>query len=584
MRFLDACSRSGFLPVLCLSLASTFLFACAKEHSIEELIGRTGGRGVGGNASDQNPVGIVPVMGPLDAGGPHPVHDVGFDAGGPRISIFDARISFPSDASVPDARVPTVDGAVIARDGGVRDASADAGDANLPPWRTNDAATVDVNVAVACTPALADAGAAPDAGAATDAGTSDDAGCRAVGWHTPPCYRAPVECPALHESTYCMGFNANSDLLIYGLDLGTSCRIPQDPKYALGAGSNSFAQIGPDIYSIENDVILKRAISDGTFDVAPAQGWTIFNLGDSLVVQGLDGAIRRFDSWQALKSGAMGETIATATSGTSASFGANHNAIAAAWPDGSLYLLTVGDARQRSLRLSGYNRAESGSIHGLDLADDGRLYVATDMGISTYNSTDGRLLARLRTPPLFGLSCQPGMAADAAPPALAATARPGYYAPDGTDYIITSSDCRGPFNGPRYVGEKAGPELLVVGNFFGEPSTVRDQRSTPHTLVLTTVQSTQWNVVVEPNAKLERIIVNGSTSMVTVQSATSIPIDTYYDMNALGQHPGEWPSFEEAQFESALEKKAGRAITEIFGCHFGSNYLIRDLPPTCPAP
>lgn len=583
MRFLVACSRSAFLSSSVLVLASTLLFACAKEHDLDDLIAR-GERGQRGNDTDQDPIGAAPpFMGPLDAGGPHPVRDFGLDAGRP-FPALDARVSFPGDASFGDARVVFADGGGVGRDGGQRDASADAGDANLPPWQANDAATVDVNVAVSCTPAAADAGLTTDAAAPEDAGPGADAGCRSVGWHTPPCYRTPVDCPALHESTYCMGFSASNDLLIYGLDRGTSCRIAQDPRYADGAGSNSFGQIGPDIYSIDGDVILKRSIADGSFDVAAVQGWTIFNLGDALVVQGLDGNIRRFANWDALKSGAMGETLATATAGSSASFGANRNAIAAAWPDGSLYLLTVGDARQRALRLAGYNRMESGSIHGLDLADDGHLFVATDLGITTYDSTDGRALARLRTPPLFGLSCQPGLPADAAPPVQPGSPRPGYYAPDNTDYIITSNDCRGPFNGPRYVGQKAGPELLVVGNYFADPSTVRDERSTPHTLVLTTIQATQWNVVVAPNAKVERIIVNGSTSTVSLQSASSIPIDTYFDTAALGQHSGSWPSFEEAQFQSALEQKAGRAITEIYGCHFGSNYLIRDLPPTCAAP
>jgi hypothetical protein len=510
-------------------------------------------------------------MGPIDAG-PHIPRDIGIDAGRAR-PLVDARVPL-FDAGFPNAALDAaLDGGSL-RDGGPRDASADASDTN-PPWQVTDSATLDVSVVAACDPP------APT----PDAGASDDAGCRAVGWHTPPCYRAPSDCPALRESTYCTGFNADGDLVLFGLDHGSSCRIGHDARYPQGPGSNAFAQIGADIYSVDGDVILKRSITDGSFDVAPVQAWTIFAMGDALVIQALDGSVRRFANWEALKSGAAGETLATATAGSTPAFGANHTTLAAAWPDGSAYVLTVGDARQRALRLINYNRNEAGTIRGLDLGEDGRLFVSTDMGLLIYNNQDGRLISRMRTPTtLFGLSCEAGLASGATPPVLKASARPGYYAPDGTEYIISSSDCRGPFNGPRYVGQKAGPELLVIGNFFTDPSNVRDERSTPHTLVLTTVEATQWNVTVTASSKLERILVNGTTSTVVLQSPTTIPIETFYDARSLGQHSGEWPSLEESQFQTAVETQTGRAITEIAGCHFGSSYVVRDIAPVCATP
>jgi hypothetical protein len=560
------------LIALCLSAAT--LVACAKEHSVDDLLARAGERDNDRNQDEDRIDVEPPVMGP-DAG-PRPPSS-GFDAGRP--NPFDARVLFPNDGGpfldarfvLPEAGLRPDAGP---RDAGPRDAALDASDSGLPPWLSHDAATLDVNVVATC-----DSPAPPP-----DAGVGADAGCRDTGLHRPPCYRAPSDCPALRESTYCSGFNAAGDFVWLGLDRGTSCRAAQDARYPRGAGSNSFAQIGADIYSVDSDVILKRSLSDGSFDVAGVQAWTIFAMGDALVIHALDGTIRRFANWEALKSGASGEMLATATAGNSAAFGANRTTIAAAWPDGALYLLTVGDARQRSLRLVGYSRSESGAIRGLDISEDGRLFVSTDLGVSIFNSQDGRLISRMRAAPLHAMSCEAGLAADAAAPLVTPAPRPGYYAPEGTEYVISSSDCRGPFNGPRYVGPSGGAELFVIGNYFTEPSTVRDERSTPHSLVLTTVEPTQWNVTVAPNAKLDRIILNGATSTVVLQSPITIPVETFYDGRALGQHSGEWPSLDESRLRSAIETHSGRAVTEAFGCHFGSSYVLRDLPPACPNP
>jgi hypothetical protein len=510
-------------------------------------------------------------MGPQDAG-PHLPFDAGNPIGRPRPAP-DASVR--RDAGVIDASTDAGSfDAGAPRDAG-RDASFDAGDANLPPWQGNDAATLDATVVASC----------DDPTPSSDGGVAGgDAGCRDAGWHKPPCYRAPVDCPALRESTYCTGFTSDGDLRMVGLDRGTTCRIGHDPKYPTGAGSNAFALVGADIYSIDGDVILKRSITDGSFDVAPVQAWTIFGIGDALGIVTNDGSILRYANWQALKSGAAGEMLAKATPGSNPVFGANRSTIAAAWPDGSLYLLTLGDARQRTRRLIGYDRSESGTIRGLDMGEDGRIYVATDHGITTYNSEDGRALARLNAPPLSGLVCEPGVAAGTNPPVISTSPRPGYYPPNNDNYVIASSDCRGPFNGPRYTGENAGPELFVIGNFFTDPSSIRDERSTPHVLVLTTIEPTQWNVTVSASAKLERILLNGSTSTIVLQSPSTIPIDTFFDDRSLGQWGGDWPSLEESQFRAAVESQTTRAISESFGCHFGSSYVLRDLPPMCAAP
>jgi hypothetical protein len=569
MRLRSALPDLRLVPsFLCLS--SLLLFACAEAHSPEELIARAGPR-PHGNDGFEDPIVDPPFMGPIDAGRPKPPVDLPIDAGRPRPPV-DARV--PSfDATVIDAGSDAGDSGL--RDSGLRDASLDAGDANLPPWQTSDASALDVNVVATC-----------DSPAPTDGGApaSGDAGCRDASWHKPPCYRAPADCPAIRESTYCTGFASNGDLLLVGLDHGTTCRIGHDPKYPSGPGSNAFALIGADIYSIEGDVILKRSITDGSFDVAPVQAWTVFGIGDALGTVTADGSIQRFANWQALKSGAAGEMLAKATPGANPVFGANRNAIAAAWPDGSLYLLTIGDARQRTRRLVGYNSADTGTIRGLDLAEDGRVIVATDHGITTYNSEDGRAVARLNAPPLSGLVCEPGLAAGATPPVIAGSARPGYYPPNNDNYVIASSDCQGAFNGPRYTAEKAGPELFMIGNFFTQPNTIRDDRSTPHVLVLTTIEPTQWNVTVSANAKLERILLNGSTSTIVLQSPSTVPIDTFFDGRSLGQWGGEWPALEESQFRASVESQTMRSITESFGCHFGSSYVLRDLPPMCMTP
>ncbi len=558
---------------LCFSLYAATLSACAKEHSIEELIARAGERT--GSDSDGDPIDVEPppFMGPFDAGPQVPVGPL-FDAGRrPPVPPppFDASFDAGFDSGLQDAG--------SRRDGSVRDAGANT-DANLPRWESSDAAILDASVVATC-PAIPIVDAGTDAAPATDAGPVGDGGCRAAGWHTPPCYRAPIDCPAVHESVYCTGFGNEGELIMVGMDRGTSCRVAQDPKYPIGPGSKSFARIGPDLFTIDGDVILKRSITDGSFDVAPVQAWTVFGIGDGLGIVATDGTIQRYANWQALKSGMAGEILAQASAGANPAFGGNRTTVAAAWPDGSLYLLTAGEARQRTLRLQGYDRGEAGSIRGLDLSDSGRIYVATDLGISIYNAEDGRAVARLRTPQLNGLVCEPGLAAGTEPPVLAASPRPGYYAPANTEYVISASDCRGPFNGPRYVGERAGPELFVIGNFFTDPNTVRDERSTPHALVLTSIEPTQWTVTVSANAKLERILLNGSTSTLVLQSPTSIPVESFFDTRSLGQHDGHWPSLEESRFRAAVEQQAGRAVTEAFGCHFGSNYVLRDLPPQC---
>jgi hypothetical protein len=212
------------------------------------------------------------------------------------------------------------------------------------------------------------------------------------------------------------------------------------------------------------------------------------------------------------------------------------------------------------------------------------VYVATDRGISTYSAENGRPLARLRTPQLDGLVCEPGLAAGTEPPVIAASPRPGYYGSPSSEYVISSSDCRGPFNGPRYQAERVGPELFVIGSFFSEPNSVSDERSTAHTLLLTSIEPTRWSVTVSASSKLERILLNGSTSTVVLQSPTTIPVETFFDTRSLGQYDGGWPSLEESQFRAAVERQTGRSVTESFGCHFGSSYVVRDLPPMCPAP
>lgn len=552
-----------------LLFGSLVLFACADAHSPEELIARAGRHR--GNDDFEEPVGTEPppAMGPLDAAAPYRRDAGGIDAGRPRPPI---DVPVPTvDANLLDAGFDAA--ADAGRDSG-RDASVDAGDANLPPWQASDAAALDVDVVATCDDTPSTDGGAPSAG---------DGGCRDAGWHKPPCYRTPVDCPAIRESTYCTGFTSTGDLLMVGLDRGTTCRIGHDPKYPTGSGSNAFALIGGDIYSIDGDVILKRSIADGSFDVAAVQAWTIFGIGDALGIVTSDGSIQRFANWQALKSGAAGEMLAKATPGSNPAFGANKTTIGAAWPDGSLYLLTLGDARQRTRRLAGYDRTETGSIRGLDLSEDGRVHVATDHGITTYGD-DGRALARLNAPPLSGLVCEAGLAAGVTPPVLSGTPRPGYYPPNNDNYVIASSDCMGPFNGPRYTAENAGPELFVIGNFFTQPNVVRDERSTPHVLVLTTLEPTQWNVTVSATAKVERIVLNGSTSTIVLQSPNTIPIDTFFDDRTLGQWGGDWPSLEESQFRTALESQTMRKVTESVGCHFGSSYVLRDLPPMCVAP
>src|SRR4029077_19962402 len=113
--------------------------------------------------------------------------------------------------------------------------------------------------------------------------------------------------------------------------------------------------------------------------------------------------------------------------------------------------------------------AQADTPRGIDLSEDGSLiYVLTTQGIWTVDANTGTTLRRVATPNLQGLSCSPGLASGASVPPLATEPRPGhYYEPDRADTaILASSDCAGPFNGPRYYGQASGPELLMIGTYF----------------------------------------------------------------------------------------------------------------------
>ena len=55
----------------------------------------------------------------------------------------------------------------------------------------------------------------------------------------------------------------------------------------------------------------------------------------------------------------------------------------------------------------------------------------------------------------------------------------------------------------------------------------------------------------------------------------------YHLIASLGSAAGSWPALDQARLQQSLEQYTKRPLTELFGCHFGSTYTVRNVPPLC---
>jgi hypothetical protein len=508
-------------------------------------------------------------------------HRPGVDAG--PLGPVGARDAMVRDATSPeagardagpdaDARAP-IDARADA-DAFTPDAFVDASDAQAPPWiLPHGERRGPVSLATMC-PGPAPVPPTPST-------------CRAWPWHTPLCYRTPTECAALHESSYCLSVFIGGTAVFTGLDTGSLCLAEFFEQYPLSADNGALAQLGPDLFTTNLGVLVKHSLVDGSFDVSPREASSVMVMGEQLVIVTPDGRLLAYPSWSDLNLDQNARTLGVVSPALGAVFGANRTTVAAAWQTGRIDLFTPG-VSARVLQVRDFQLDDP--IMGVDLSEDGtQIQLLTSQGIWIIDAMTGSTVRRLATAgSLAGLSCAPGLRPGESVAPLPSEPRPGfYYEPDrAADAILASSDCMGPYNGPRYYGRTNGPELLVLATYFNDnPNIVTDERTTPHTLVLTTMMGGQWTVRVAPNAMLERILVNGGPGVtLSVESTRAIPIEYHLDnsdVGSLGSAPGSWPERDQTMLQARLEEYTGTALTELLGCHFGNTFSVRDVPPLC---
>jgi hypothetical protein len=358
----------------------------------------------------------------------------------------------------------------------------------------------------------------------------------------------------------------------------------------VSASDGMLAQLGPDAFTTDHGVLTKHSLVDGSFDVASPAANAVFVMGQQLVIVAPDGRLPAYPSWEDLKLDRNARSLGTVSPPLGGVFGANNATVVVAWNSGRIDLFTPG-VSARVVIMQDF-RPNEDRILGVDLSEDGaQIQLLTSQGIWTLDAKTGRTLRRLATSLLNGLSCTPGLKPGESPTPVPSDPRPGfYYGPERDDRaILASSDnCArsGHYNGPRYYGQSADPELLVIATYFNDANVVTDERTSPHTLVLTAINGAQWTVNVAAGAMLERILVNGAPmTSVQVVSNTPIPVEYHLDQGSTGTSfggaAGNWPAADQALLQANLERYTGRPLTELLGCYFGSTYSVRNVPPLC---
>ncbi len=137
-------------------------------------------------------------------------------------------------------------------------------------------------------------------------------------------------------------------------------------------------------------------------------------------------------------------------------------------------------------------------------------------------------------------------------------------------------------------GEAGGAQLHVVGVYEAANATgtdrregkvnVRVTRSGPSVLVLSSYEPTFWNVIVEPGASVERIILSGYYAQ-SVSAPEGTIIDSYaYEEG--GSYIGfgySWPSYDTREVVETAQALTGLSLTSFRGCYSGASFQI-DTP------
>lgn len=108
---------------------------------------------------------------------------------------------------------------------------------------------------------------------------------------------------------------------------------------------------------------------------------------------------------------------------------------------------------------------------------------------------------------------------------------------------------------------------------------VRVTRPGPSVLMLSAYEPTSWNVIVEPGAYVERIILNGYHEQ-SVSAPEGTLIDSYAADPDTGTYLGygyAWPSHETHDLVEIAQGLTGLALTSFRGCYAGESFQI-DAP------
>jgi hypothetical protein len=133
-------------------------------------------------------------------------------------------------------------------------------------------------------------------------------------------------------------------------------------------------------------------------------------------------------------------------------------------------------------------------------------------------------------------------------------------------------------------GQIGSTQLHVVGISAGGTTRgdgkvdVRVTRPGPSVLVLSSYEPTAWNVVVEPGAFVQQIILSGYYAQ-SVSAPGGTPIDSYA-FEAGGSYVGAgftWPSYDARDLVETAQALTGLTLTSFRGCAAGESFQI-DAP------
>jgi hypothetical protein len=150
--------------------------------------------------------------------------------------------------------------------------------------------------------------------------------------------------------------------------------------------------------------------------------------------------------------------------------------------------------------------------------------------------------------------------------------------------------CVAPYGYAHYEHPVTGAaQLHVVGIYEAANATgtdrregkvdVRVTRPGPSVLMLSSYEPTTWNVIVEPGAYVERVILSGYHAQ-SVSAPEGTPIESYNAYGEGGQYIGigyDWPSHDTRHLVEVAQGLTGLTLTSFRGCYTSSSFEI-DTP------